>query len=179
MNKKKEQIMKDNNLFPASFPVYSKRYSLLKACKEEAEQVGWFYLDDFTEFDEQNFEDNFSDNKSTCLYFSYQFEGYEGQPCFALSFCEDYPKSERMKLEIEFDEVIKRIVDQYMDISQEEEEDEPRYATFSFENGLELVIDWETETAAVLTFPETEDGMIRFDLSDLAELGHFIETARP
>jgi hypothetical protein len=64
-----------------------------------------------------------------------------------------------------------------MDISKEDEDDS--YATFSFPNGLELVIDWESETAAVLTFPETEDGMIRFDLSDLADLGHFIETARP
>jgi hypothetical protein len=63
-----------------------------------------------------------------------------------------------------------------MDISQEEV---PRYETFSFDNGLELVIDWETETAAVLTFPETEDGMIRFDLSDLENLGQFIETSRP
>jgi hypothetical protein len=178
MNKKKQKLMTDSNVFPASFPVYSKRYSLLKACKEEAEQIGWFYLDDFTEFDEENFENNFSGNKSTCLYFSYEFEGYEGQPCFALSFCDDYPKLDRLKLEIEFDEAMTKLVETYMDISQEEE-DEPRYATFDFDNGLELVIDWETETAAVLTFPETEDGMIRFDLSELAELGHFIETARP
>jgi len=174
MNKKKEKIMKDNNLFPASFPVHSKRYSLLKAFKEEAEQIGWTYLDDVTEFDEENFQDNFSGNKSTCLYFSYEFEEYEGQPCFSLSFCDDDP--EPLTLETEFDEAIKRIVDQYMDISQEEVQ---RYETFSFPNGLELVIDWETETAAVLTFPETEDGMIRFDLSDLENLGQFIENSRP
>ena len=178
MNKKKQQIMKDKNLFPASFPVYSKRYSLLKAFKEEAEQIGWFYLDDFTEFDEENFEDNFSGNKSTCLYFSYEFEGYEGQPCFALSFCDDYPKLDRLKLEIEFDEAISKLVESYMDISKEDE-DEESYATFSFPNGLELVIDWESETAAVLTFPETEDGMVRFDLSDLENLGQFIENSRP
>jgi hypothetical protein len=176
MNKKKEQIMKDSNLFPASFPLYSKRYSLLKACKEEAEQIGWMYLDDFTEFDEENFEDNFSGNKSTCMYFSYEFEGYEGQPCFSLSFCDDDP--EPLTLETEFDEAIKRIVDQYMDISQEDE-DEERYATFSFDNGLELVIDWKKETATVLTFPETEDGIVRFDLSDLENLGQFIENSRP
>lgn len=176
MNKKKEQIMKDSNLFPASFPLYSKRYSLLKACKEEAEQIGWTYLDDFTEFDEENFEDNFSGNLSTCLYFSYEFDGYEGQPCFSLSFCDDKLDRERLKLEFEFDQAISRIVESYMDISQEEV---PRYETFSFDNGLELVIDWETETAAVLTFPETEDGMIRFDLSDLENLGQFIETSRP
>jgi hypothetical protein len=176
MNKKKETIMKDKNLFPASFPVYSKRYSLLKAFKEEAEQIGWNYLDDFTEFDEENFEDNFSGNESTCLYFSYEFDGHEGQPCFALSYCDDYPKLEHLYLEFQFDEAIRKIVDRYMDISQEEVQ---RYETFSFPNGLELVIDWETETAAVLTFPETEDGMIRFDLSDLENLGKFIENSRP
>ena len=175
MNKKKEQIMTDKNLFPASFPVYSKRYSLLKAFKEEAEQIGWNYLDDFTEFDEENFEDNFSGSASTCLYFSYEFEGYEGQPCFSLSFCDDYSKSECLYLEFQFDEAIRKIVDQYMDISKEDES----YATFSFDNGLELVIDWESETATVLKFPELEDGVVRFDLSDLENLGHFIEISRP
>ena len=176
MNKKKEQIMKDSNLLPASFPMYSKRYSLLKACKEEAEQIGWMYLDDFTEFDEENFEDNFSGSASTCLYFSYEFEGHEGQPCFSLSFCDDYPKLEHLYLEFQFDEAIRKIVDRYVDVSQEEVQ---RYETFSFDNGLELVIDWETETAAVLTFPETEDGIVRFDLSDLENLGQFIENSRP
>ena len=171
MNKKKEQILKDSNLFPASFPLYSKRYSLLKALKEEAEQIGWFYLDDFTEFDEENFEDNFSGNRSTCLYFSYQFEGHEGQPCFALSFCDDYPKLERLYLEIEFDEAISKIVDSYLDISQEDEHDNPY--VFSFANGLTLGID--SETATVLELPEMQDGQITFDLSELAELGKFIE----
>ena len=177
MNKKKETIMKDKNLFPASFPVYSKRYSLLKAFKEEAEQIGWFYLDDFTEFDEENFEDNFSGSASTCLYFSYQFEGYEGQPCFALSFCDDYPKSERLYLEFQFDQAIRKIVDRYVDISKQDEDES--YSTFSFPNGLELVIDWESETASVLTSPELEDGLVRFDLSDLENLGQFIENSRP
>ena len=175
MNKKKEKIMKDKNLFPASFPVYSKRYSLLKAFKEEAEQIGWNYLDDFTEFDEENFEDNFSGNSDTCLYFSYEFEGYEGQPCFSLSFCDDYSKSECLYLEFQFDEAIRKIVDRYMDISKEDES----YSTFSFPNGLELVIDWESETASVLTSPELEDGLVRFDLSDLENLGQFIENSRP
>lgn len=179
MNKKKEQILKDSNLFPSSFPLYSKRYSLLKACKEEAEQIGWMYLDDFTEFDEENFEHNFSGNKSTCLYFSYEFEGFEGQPCFSLSYCDDYPKLERLYLEFEFDEAIRKIVDRYVDISQEDEdEDDSRYV-FSFANGLTIGIDYATETATVLEFPEMEDGQITFDLSELAELGHFIETARP
>jgi hypothetical protein len=177
MNKKKETIMKDKNLFPASFPVYSKRYSLLKAFKEEAEQVGWTYLDDFTEFDEENFEDNFSGSASACLYFSYQFEGYEGQPCFALSFCDDYPKLECLYLEFQFDQAIRKIVDRYVDISKQDEDDS--YATFSFPNGLELVIDWESETASVLTSPELEDGLVRFDLSDLENLGRFIENSRP
>jgi hypothetical protein len=177
MNKKKEKIMKDKNLFPASFPIYSKRYSLLKAFKEEAEQIGWNYLDDFTEFDEENFEDNFSGNADTCLYFSYEFEGYEGQPCFSLSFCSDYSKSERLKLETEFDQAINRIVESYVDISKEEEDES--YATFNFPNGLELVIDWESETASVLTSPELEDGLVRFDLSDLENLGRFIENSRP
>ena len=177
MNKKKEQIMKDNNLFPASFPVYSKRYSLLKACKEEAEQIGWFYLDDFTEFDEQNFEDNFSGSASTCLFFSYEFEGYEGQPCFALSFSDDHPKLDRLYLEFEFDKAIRRISDQFMEVKQEEE-DEDRYV-FSFANGLTIGIDYATETATVLELPEMENGQITFDLSELTELGHFIETARP
>ena len=166
--------MKDSNLFPASFPVYSKRYSLLKACKEEAEQIGWFYLDDFTEFDEENFEHNFSGNKSTCLYFSYEFEGYEGQPCFALSFCDDYPKLDRLYLEFQFDEAIRKIFDQYVDISEEEDEDEHDSPyVFSFANGLTLGID--SETATVLELPEMEDGQITFDLSELEELGHFIE----
>jgi hypothetical protein len=177
MNKKKEKIMTDSNLFPASFPVYSKRYSLLKACKEEAEQIGWNYLDDFTEFDEENFEDNFSGNVTTCLYFSYEFEGYEGKPCFALSFCDEIPESKRVRLESQFDKAIKKIVDEYQEVSQEDQE-QP-YATISFSNGLELVIDWESETAAVLTFPETEEGVIRFDLSELVELGEFIENSRP
>lgn len=176
MNKKKEQIMKDKNLFPASFPVYSKRYSLLKAFKEEAEQIGWNYLDDFTEFDEENFEDNFSGSASTCLYFSYQFEGYEGQPCFSLSFCDDYPKLECLHLEFEFDEAIRKIVDRYVDVS-EEDEDDSRYV-FSFANGLTLGIDCESNTATVLELPEMQDGQIQFDLSELAELGHFIETLR-
>jgi hypothetical protein len=172
MNKKKEKLMTDSNLFPASFPVYSKRYSLLKALKEEAEQIGWFYLDDFTEFDEENFEDNFSGNKSTCLYFSYEFEGYEGQPCFALSFCDDYPKLECLYLEFQFDEAIRKIIDQYMDISQEEDEHVNPYV-FSFANGLTLGID--SETATVLELPEMQDGQITFDLSELVELGKFIE----
>jgi len=169
--------MKDKNLFPASFPVYSKRYSLLKAFKEEAEQIGWTYLENFTEFDEENFEDNFSGNADTCLYFSYEFEGYEGQPCFSLSYCDDFLDRERVKLESEFDQAIKKILDQYMDISKEEEDES--YATFSFPNGLELVIDWESETASVLTSPELEDGLVRFDLSDLENLGRFIENSRP
>lgn len=177
MNKKKEKIMKDKNIFPASFPVYSKRYSLLKAFKEEAEQIGWNYLDDFTEFDEENFEDNFSGNADTCLYFSYQFEGYEGQPCFSLSFCNDYSKSDRMKLETEFDQAIKKIVNQYMNISKENEDDS-RYV-FSFANGLTLGVDSKSETATVLEFPEMEDGQVTFDLTELVELGQFIETVRP
>ena len=176
MNKKKEKIMTDSNLFPASFPVYSKRYSLLKACKEEAEQIGWTYLDNFTEFDEENFEDNFSGNESTCLYFSYEFEGYEGQPCFALSYCDDFRNRELVKLESEFDQAISRIVESYMDISQEDEDENNSPYVFSFANGLTLGID--SETATVLEFPEMENGQIQFDLSELAELGKFIEILR-
>ena len=176
MNKKKEKIMTDSNLFPASFPVYSKRYSLLKAFKEEAEQIGWTYLDDFTEFDEENFEDNFSGNATTCLYFSYEFEGHEGQPCFSLSFCDDYPKLEHLYLEFQFDEAIRKIDDRYMDISQEDDDEHDRPYVFSLANGLTLGID--SETATVLEFPEMENGQIQFELSELAELGQFIEILR-
>jgi hypothetical protein len=64
-----------------------------------------------------------------------------------------------------------------VDISKQDEDES--YSTFSFPNGLELVIDWESDTASVLTSPELEDGLVRFDLSDLENLGQFIENSRP
>jgi hypothetical protein len=82
------------------FAVTAKHFSLYEAFKKECERLGWTYNTSFTEFSEKA---SYSYMDLNCLYFSFDFDGMEQKPAFALSSTDEFA----YKLETQFEEALK------------------------------------------------------------------------
>jgi len=81
------------------FAVTAKHFSLYEAFKKECQKLGWIYNSNFTEFSEKA---SYSYMDLNCLYFSFDFDGFEQEPAFALSSTDEFA----YKLESQFVEAL-------------------------------------------------------------------------
>jgi hypothetical protein len=81
-------------------------FSMAKAFKEKAEEVGWIYNTSFTDFKDTGSKDN-------CLYFSLGFSAMPDQPAFAIS----YTSRRTFNLPQQWNEAIAAITSLYEEIT--------------------------------------------------------------